>query len=62
MEESLALLIVGAIIIGGIAIVMNYPVEVTTFAVISGIIIGLIALLQFIWNKVTEPKKKNKFR
>ena len=54
----IALLIVGAVIIGGIAIVMNYPVEVTTFAVISGVIIGVIALLQFIWNKFMEPKKK----
>ena len=51
MEESLALLIVGAIIIGGIAIVMNYPVEVTTFAIIAGAIIGVIALIQFLWNK-----------
>ena len=52
------LLIVGAIIIGGISIVMNYPVEVTTFAIIAGVIIGVIALIQFLWNKSKRIKEK----
>tara|TARA_B100001057_G_C22797026_1_gene930040 strand:- start:824 stop:1660 length:837 start_codon:yes stop_codon:yes gene_type:complete len=52
------LLIVGAIIIGGISIFMNYTVEVTTFAIIAGVIIGVIALIQFLWNKSKRIKEK----